>query len=179
MQGGNIFSVLATATSKVTYVSDMARIKIVLGTLQLEYEGEQDFIESRLIGLAEKILALRVPPATHDASTVQEQRPQSPAKEVSTNTIAQLISAKTGSDLALAAIARINLIKKNSTASRSDILDEMKEATTYFKESYGSNLTSYLDTLVRGKKINLVSRSNYALSAAERSRLESALAIDA
>ncbi len=155
----------------------MARIKITFGSLQFEYEGDQDFIENRLVGLAEEILALPMVPASAGATSANNKSASDPTYDVSTNTIAQILSSKTGTDLALAAVARINLIKKNPTAARPEILDEMREASTYFRESYSSNLTSYLDTLVRSKKINLVSKSHYALSAGERSRLEAALAM--
>lgn len=150
----------------------MARIRIKASSLEIEYEGEQDFIENRLLDLAEALSSLNPPTQNPGSDYRQQSLPELASRELSTNTLAQLISSKTGSDLALSAIAKINLIKRNATATRSDILDEMKEATTYYKESYASNLTSYLDTLVRSKKVNLVSRSTYALAASERSRFE-------
>ena len=36
----------------------MSRIKLVLGGIEIEYEGEQAFIETELLNFAEKVIAL-------------------------------------------------------------------------------------------------------------------------
>lgn len=155
----------------------MSRIRIALGNIEIEYEGEQNFIEGQLTELITDMVALASRLPSQSAASDFDIVTSTPTAQVySTNTIAQMISAKTGSDLALAAIARICLVDMQSQASRSDILDEMREATTYFKDTYASNLSSYLDTLVKSKRVNLVARGSYALAAAERGRLEQALA---
>ena len=156
----------------------MSRIKIVLGALEVEYEGEQSFIEDSLVGLAERLLALqsRLVPSQPQLQLTSAPLPSANGlPDVTTNTVAQIISVKTGSDLALAAVARVNIVKGQPTVPRSEILDEMKQATTYYKDTYAGNLSSYLDTLVKNKKINLVARATYALAASERGRLESAI----
>lgn len=158
----------------------MSRIRIVLGALEVEYEGEQSFIEDSLIRLTEDLLALsaKVPLASPPVSPADRGAPP-PSGEglnATTNTVAQIISAKTGSDLALAAVARINIVKGQPTAPRADILEEMKQASTYYKDTYASNLSAYLDTLVKTKRINLVARSTYALAASERGRLAAMIA---
>jgi len=154
----------------------MPRIKIALGSLEMEYEGDQAFIEGSLLTLAERMIELsqRLPSETASEEPGRAQpSPQRP--ELSTNTIAQIISAKTGSDLALAAIAKINIVRASPTAARQDILDEMKQATTYYKDTFAGNLSNYLDTLVKSRKVNMVARSTYALGASERGRLEAAI----
>lgn len=158
----------------------MSRIKIALGSLEIEYEGEQSFIESSLVSLVEELLTLseKLPPKLGIGSTPQiiSEGFARSLPDATTNTVAQIISAKTGSDLALAAIARINIVKNQPTAPRADILDEMKQASTYYRDTYAGNLSAYLDTLVKAKRINMVARSTYALSASERSRLEPLIA---
>lgn len=154
----------------------MSRIKVVLGALQLEYEGDQDFIENRLIAYISEVSKLAVHQSAHAVATPHSNdSPQNNEGAVSTNTIAQAISAKTGADLVLAAMARILIGKGRPSASRQEILDEMKEATTYYRDSYASNLSAYLDTLVRNKRANLVSRGFYALTAGERDNLYAAV----
>jgi hypothetical protein len=155
----------------------MSRIKLTLGNLHIEYEGEQEFIESSLLTLASGLLELaeRVPAVESVPGTAAQKS----KIDLSTNTIAGIISVKTGSDLALAAIARINIVKGQPTAARQEILDEMREASTYFRDGYAGNLSSYLDTLVKGRKVNLASKGNYALSASERARLEGVITADA
>lgn len=153
----------------------MSKIRISLGALEIEYEGDQAFIEERLLDFvssASELMDLRQATGVSGASVAQSDY----NNDLSTNTIAQIISVKTGSELALAAIAKINLVKKQPAARRQDILDEMREASTYFRETYSSNLSAYLDTLVKGKRINLISKGTYALAAGERQRLEAALA---
>lgn len=96
--------------------------------------------------------------------------------EASTNTIASLIDAKTGSDLALAAIAQIQLVQKKASASRRDILEEMKGAITFYRETFSGNLTASLDTLAKTKKINMIAKDTFSLGNAERQRFERLLA---
>jgi hypothetical protein len=94
------------------------------------------------------------------------------AFEASTNTIASIIDAKTGSDLALAAIAQIQLVQKKASAQRRDILDEMKGAITFYRESFSGNLTAALDTLAKSKRINMIAKDTFSLANAERQRFE-------
>lgn len=152
----------------------MPHVKIGIGAISVEYEGEQKFIENGLMALVERVIER----AGHVPSVDKRVRAEVSTLDMSTNTVAQMISVKTGSDLALAAIAKINLVKGQNTAARQDILDEMREASTFFKETYVSNLSAYLVTLVRSKRVNLVAKSTYALAAGERKRLSALLASD-
>ena len=153
----------------------MSRIKIVLRDIEIEYEGEQSFIEGSLLTFTENLMSIAPSPPPAFTQPVQEPA-NNPVTDMSTNTIAQIIGAKTGTDLALAAIARLNIVLSKSAAQRQEILDEMKEAPTYYKETYASNFSSYLNTLVKSRKVNLVAKGNYALAANERARLEDAVA---
>jgi hypothetical protein len=155
----------------------MAKIKLSTGNFDVEFEGEPEFIETKLLKFVDEVMGLVGTAPTSYVSKGGSETMAQMALELSTNTIAQVIGVKTGSDLALAAVAKINLVKNKSTAGRQEILDEMKEATTYFKESYASNLTAYLSTLVKSKRVNLVARGTYALAAVERSRLEDNLRV--
>jgi hypothetical protein len=153
----------------------MSRIRVALGGIEIEYEGEQSFIEDSLLTLAERLISMNGGVTPLRSKFERTDTPKSDL-EASTNTIAQIIVAKTGTDLALAAVAKINIVRNIPAASRQEILEEMKQATTYYKDTYASNLSSYLNTLVRSRKVNLVSRATYALAAAERAKLEGVLA---
>ena len=149
----------------------MAHIKITIGALTLEYDGDQDFIENGLITLLNEV----VEKADHAAPTptrTEKSESTNSAAPLSTNTIAQIIGVKTGSDLALAAVARMNIVQNKPSSTRQEILDEMREATSYFKDTFVSNLSAYLETLVKNRRVNLVARQTYALTAAERARLQ-------
>jgi hypothetical protein len=99
-----------------------------------------------------------------------------PAGARATDTIANILGAKSGSDLVMAAAAHLHFVKKKPTFTRKEIIAEM--APAHWKGSYrGSNLTTYLDGL-RGRKdrLRLVSKDTYALSNKEKQALEARLA---
>ena len=151
----------------------MTHIKITAGQVVLEYEGDEDFDEESLINILDNVTrrAATLPaPVQAGPATAITPASVSPTPSLSTNTIAQILDVKTGSDLAFAAIVHINLVEKEDKASRQKVLDDMRSASTYFRETYVSNLTSYLDTLVKNGRVNMVARNVYALSASERRR---------
>lgn len=51
----------------------------------------------------------------------------------------------------------------------------MKSATKYYKKTYSSNLTKYIENIV-GKKLNQVSDNSYSLAANEFEKLEAIFA---
>ena len=53
-----------------------------------------------------------------------------------------------------------------------EILEEIGAAKTYYKGSFSGNLSSYLDNLVKAKRLNLVAKETYALPNAERQNFE-------
>ncbi len=156
----------------------MTRIKISIGSVQIEYEGEPAFIAEGLIGLATQVFDLANQAGVRtEISGPSDYAPSASNENISTNTIAQILGVKTGSELALAAVAKIIVVNKKPLADRQSILDEMKEAVTFYKESYSSNLSSYIETLVKARRLNIVSRGTYGLANSEKGRLEQALAM--
>jgi hypothetical protein len=154
-------------------IGQMPKIRIKNGNFELEYEGEQSFIEDKLTDFVQLLIGGLEHQAETERSTANNIN--YPAMQISTNTIAQKVDAKTGSDLVIAAIAKIQIIDGKNSAQRQEILAEMREATTYFKETFASNLSAYLDNLVRAKRLNLVSRQTFSLPAPERSKLSELL----
>lgn len=151
-------------------------VKISIGTLSVEYTGQQSFVED---GLLELIDAL-----TEKAPDVASIAPASGGSSMgahttighlSTNTIASQMSSHSGPDLIVAAVAHIQLVKGQDKANRAEIGKEIKSATTYYKASFGGNLTSYFNSLVKAKRLNQISQDAYALSASERATMESLL----
>ena len=94
----------------------------------------------------------------------------------STNTIAAHLGASSGPELAMAAAAHLAFVKKQDKFTRREIDAEMKSATTYYKRNMSSNLSSELNALVNGKRLNKIQKDVYAFSANERSVLEAKLA---
>jgi hypothetical protein len=155
--------------------------RVVCGPNGYEVEGSEEFVAATLPKVMEEYAALRKnPPPTPAISAGHSQTtPMAtamPAVDASTNTIASMIDAKTGSDLALAAIAQIQLVQRKPSAGRRDILEEMKGAITFYRDSFSGNLTTSLDTLAKSKRINMIAKDTFSLANAERQRFERLLA---
>jgi hypothetical protein len=153
----------------------MPKIRIRNGSFELEYEGDQTFIEEKLADLVRSLIG-GIETRLDSESTPINPLTSNLSVQLSTNTIAQILVAKTGADLVIAAIAKIQIIDGKNSAQRSEILAEMREATTYFKETFASNLSAYIDNLVKAKRLNLISRQTYALPASERSKITGEIA---
>jgi hypothetical protein len=146
-----------------------ATIRIKLGTLEIEYEGEANFLKDDLVRTVKELLelqgqfpAITEPPITGNA--------QAPAKasgnghDHSTSTIATLLKADSGPTLVVAAAAHLHFVKGMQKFTRKDITTAMREAPSYFKESYVANLTQSLKRLVTDDTLRDVGTDTYALS---------------
>lgn len=155
----------------------MPTLNIKIGSLEVAYEGEQSFIEN---GLSDFILALAkipaqnfaspTPPVGNALSPLQENANHAAQSGVghTTSMIAQVFSASTGPELIMAAVANLTLVKQQEKIKREDIRAEMKGATAFYKDTYGSNLTGYIGTLVKAKRLNPVSDGVYSMPNAVR-----------
>ncbi len=154
----------------------ISRARVVADGIEVEAEGEninvaelvaQAIEARRVLGPSPMPLAV----ASASASTPDSSHALRGAM-VSTNTIASLTNASTGSDLLMAAMAHLTLIQGKDVSARREILEEMKAARTFYKETFSSNLSSYLDNLAKAKRLNLVARDTYALPNSERQNFE-------
>ncbi len=154
-----------------------ASISLQLGHVSVSYQGSQSYIDD---GLKDLVLALLEATPEHaeqpQLANTSTGSPTPELQHMSTNTIASTTGVKSGPDLIMAAIAHIQLVKGADKATRSDIHQEMKRATTYYKSTYGGNLSSYLDSLIKNKRLNLIAEQTYALTAQERENMEQILA---
>lgn len=149
------------------------------GNVRVECKSSEEFLANELARLVQDILNSVPEDAfseVNDEGTFAAEGRTISDLDFTTNTIAGFLGAKSGPDLVLAAIAQIQLVKQKDKAGRSEILSEMKKAPTYYKSTYGKNLTSYLNSLMKSDKINLVSENTYALRASTRSEIEKVLA---
>lgn len=160
-----------------------AKIRLKIGQLEIEYEGRASFLQDDLLNLMEKMVGFY---AEHKAAipadppTAQTNGAGSIGStgdfDHSTNTIATHLGAKTGPDLAIAAAAHLELVKKKGTFTRKEIIHEMKSAATYYKGIMLGNLTKSLNYLVKNNRLNQVDKGVFALSAPEKKVLETKLA---
>lgn len=167
-----------------------AKIRIKVGSMELEYEGDPSFltggIETLLTTMGD--LAARGPEDATWPETVVQVPPvngnaggngapvDSGQFSFTTSTIAAHLGVKTGPELVICAIAQIELVQRRPSSNRTEILAEMKSATTYYNENMRSNMTKILSGLTRNKRINQVGKDTYALSAAERKQVEAKFA---
>ena len=94
----------------------------------------------------------------------------------STNTIATILGAKSGPDLIIAASACFTLVQGKDRFTRKELLGEMQTAASFYKTTYNSNFSKYLETLTKADRLRLVADNTYAVSAKEKQALEAKLA---
>lgn len=157
------------------------KLRIAAGSVEFEYEGDQPLALNDIKDLLGQIesLATKAPAAMASSAAPVSPMASSPpgglAPKLHVNSIAEKLSAKSGSDVARAAAASLQLVDGKDKFTRAELLARMKEATKYYKESMSSNLTKALETLLNGK-FNQIGSDVYALSAAEHTALSSILA---
>jgi hypothetical protein len=156
------------------------KIRIRVGNIEVEYEGAEEYLKDNLPNLIESLAGLTFggEPAADDEEGEILPPTIDPSKkklELTTNSIAGMLNAKSGPDLVLAACAHLHLVKGAETFHRKNILAEMRSANNYFKRSFGNNLTSSLKTLVKDKKLIERTDDVYALDAKAASELEARL----
>lgn len=156
-----------------------SKIRIKVGSAEIEFEGSEDYMRQDLPALLERLYELSPSPDTDEEEEGEVLPPSDdPSKkklELTTNTIANKLGATTGPDLALAACAHLCLVKGRDSFSRANILGEMKLANNFYKKSYGGNLSKILRSLVSDSKILETAQDTYALNATEKANLEKQL----
>lgn len=158
-----------------------AKIRIKVGVMELDYEGDPSFqkdgLESLLATMGE--LSTRVPSEPETVSNKANDVDSSSSSngfDFSTSTIAARLDVKSGTELVVCALAKLELVDGGSGAKRSGIHEEMKTATAYYNKNIGSNLSASLKTLTKAKRIHLNATEVYSLSATERKSIEGKIA---
>ncbi len=159
-----------------------SKIRVKVGSIEVEYEGTQEYIKNGLQDLLETLLSALPEDQFEEKIESIEPLPETTdpsAKkiEMTTNTIAMRLNVKSASDLIIAACAHLTFVKGAATYTRGNILAEIKEANNYFKKSYTNNLSKSLGSLVKSDKLIERSKDTYSLSSSEKSRLEKELGI--
>ncbi|MDE0153931.1 MAG: hypothetical protein OXN23_08815 [Gammaproteobacteria bacterium] len=165
---------------------DIAKIQIKMGGFEIAYEGDEAYLKKDIFHLIEKTLGFYTEnrAALPTGQQVSHGTPGAPAGSAgpsidsghSTNTIATILAVESGPDLIIAASVRLVLIEGQESMSRKEILTTMKSAAPFYKRTYNSNLSQYLERLVRADRLRLVGKDTYTLSPKERKVLEEKLA---
>jgi hypothetical protein len=161
-----------------------SKIRLKIGTMELEYEGDPSFLNGGIERLLETMGALssNFPDQTSELALAEPSgdlqlsentvQNKSINAEFTTSTLAAHADAKTGPELILCAMAYLQLSKGERACTSPMILAEMKTASAYYKTTMSGNNASSLKALVKSKKINEVSNGKYSLASSERKRFE-------
>jgi len=157
------------------------KIRVQLGQVELDYEGEAGFIDTKLLDMLEKLQSMVAKQPDASSSTHRQQHtghgaaPPSPSGNITTKTIATKLSASSGSDVAKAAATRLGIISGRTSFSRADILAEMKNATGFYKKTMTNNLTNSLKSLLEDGTLNEIGTDIYTLTPRAEATLRSTL----
>lgn len=164
-----------------------AKIKLKVGSIELEYEGDPEFLkeglESLLVTMTD--LAKIAPPEEQSQEYDAEvgagagENAQLPnGHQLSTSTIAAHMSVKTCPELVVCALVNLEIIQGKSGADRKEISEQMKSATAYYKATMqGGNLSTAFVNLTKAKRVNDIGSGRYPLNATERKSLEAKIAV--
>ncbi len=158
-----------------------AKIRIKVGAMEVEYEGDPSFLKDGLESLLSKMadLSIQVPPEPETAGDAQNGPTLSaPSNGVafSTSTIAAHLDAKKINDLAVCALSKLEIVDGKASAKRTEILSEMKLATGFYTKHMSSNLAKALISLTKAKRVTHGANESYSLSADERKSIEAKIA---
>ncbi|MEQ5807713.1 hypothetical protein J3369_09865 [Alteromonas sp. NFXS44] len=164
-----------------------SKIKIKMGPIEIEYEGSEGFLKEELPALLSAVSDLyresgvtEVQPTQRQPSTAEASKPITENNvanfQGTTGSLAAILGVKSGPDLIMAAAGRLTLAVGQGTFTRSQISNEIRSASAYYKRTYSNNLTKYLNQLVKAQKLMETGKDTYALSASEKSNMESRIA---
>ena len=156
-----------------------AKIRIKVGGVEVECEASESFLKSELPDLLNAVSSLYEnsgKPLEDSGSPGEADAGGSKTVHGAVTTFASKLNVKSGSELIVAACARLTFALNKGTFTRDEIADEMKAATGYFKKSYIGNMTKYLVTLIKSDELVQPSDNKYALSPTKRKALEQLLA---
>ena len=149
------------------------QIKLTAGGMALEYDGDEVFFRDEVGKFVQQFVghAATAPKLAGGGEKISVDKGGNIGNH-STNTVAKLLNVQTGPDLIMAAVAKKIIVDGDEVADRNSITSEMRKASSYYKRTYTSNLSNYLDTLTKADSLRLVSENVYGLPAKMRDSLE-------
>lgn len=158
------------------------RFCLKLGPTSIEFEGSNEVFADRISPLIDRLLDGAAEAASPGLQELRgadtEARTTSGTiiiPQMTAKTVAMKLGADSGSSLLYAAVASLAVVKSRDTFSRSDLNNEMRAAIGFYKPSYSSNLSNYIDTLLKQGVIIEVSKDTFALREAERAAMKQKL----
>lgn len=158
-------------------------VRMKLGPVEFECVASEEFLKVELpaliTGVAQMYRENFADFKTSDATSLPPNNSAAPPPTntgtLTTNSIAAKLKVKTGPDLVQAAAMRLTRMD-HSTFTRTELIERMREATSYFKQTYINNLSKYISSLVAMGKLLESAKDTYALSDSAKTDLEARLA---
>jgi hypothetical protein len=167
-------------------MTDEVRIELKIGNIELEFEGSNQTFESRIEPILKDLIAFGKESFSisafdendgdHAAKSKTVILPKTVIPQMTVKSVANKLGADSGGTLLYAAVASLAVVQKKETFSRQEMNDEMKLATGYYKTSYSSNLSNYIDTLSGQGTLIEVSKDTYAVQNSALAAMEQKLA---
>lgn len=164
----------------------ISKIKLKFGNIEIEYEGEQQYLISDLDALLSKIDGFSQHFFDQEVTIPSNEPQRSVEKAISNQSqnrleftigpLAAKLNVKTGPELVICAIGHLHFVGHKETSTRKEIISSIKQAANYYKKTYLSNLSSSLENLVKQGTLLEKSKDTYSLSAEELQRLETIIA---
>ena len=143
------------------------KLKLKVGGAEIDYEGNEKFLKENVFLLFERNLATgQIQPLTNPLPTPGPTTNSANNElDLDTNTVALYLGTKTGPELVYAAAVNLKVIQGKNRFTREEIRSEMQSATSYYKQSDARNLTQYLESMVKARKLLRANTGEYSLSA--------------
>lgn len=152
------------------------KIRIKFGSMEIDFEGSEQFLKEEFLEMIREVCALAKESGVNPFQTADSEKSEIQNKgmdnvqlsKIGSNTVAQKLAVKSGADLVMSAAAKLTFIDGKDKFSSRELSSEMRQATSYFKETYSKNLGNNLKNLVKAGKLNDVGGGNFSIPANSR-----------
>jgi hypothetical protein len=152
-----------------------AKLRIKAKGIEIEWEGEVEYLKNDLPDLIAAIVAaLGIGGGGGDDDEQEDAEPVilSAGKKFTTAALAAKVKPNTAPELFKVALAKLQISDKIEPATRAQIHGEMKSASRFYKPSMKNNLNNTIDTLLGQGAINEPSGGTYALTQSAQELLQ-------
>lgn len=157
------------------------KLKIKMGHIEFEYEGDAAYDNEAVKDLFTHMESLMVSAAPgafdnpdHVLSGGGDTTPST--INLSIQSVCAHMKAKSGSEVAMAAAAHLQICEGKTSFTRKELLSGMQNANGYYNQAMSGNLTKILKGLIGSKRIMALSGEQMALSASELASAKAQLA---
>jgi hypothetical protein len=142
-----------------------SKLKIKIGPVEVEYEGEERFLKEELPALLEAVGRFRKTSGLDLDKHIGDKDGNPPVvpKDLTTSVVASRLSAKSGTDLIQAAAFSLTNVQGKASFTRDELVTEMRTAKAFFKKTFISNLSGYLKSLATSQKLNELGNDSYSV----------------